>query len=80
MVVNEINKSIGAIGTTIDLNISDFTHQGDDAAVKKLVEDMGSSIDTVIFYNTNPIYTAPKVFAFEAAMKNFHSQFHLQEC
>ncbi len=69
LVVNEINKSIGAIGTTIDLNISDFTHQGDDAAVKKLVEDMGSSIDTVIFYNTNPIYTAPKVFAFEAAMK-----------
>ncbi|CAN5395005.1 TAT-variant-translocated molybdopterin oxidoreductase [soil metagenome] len=69
LIVNEINKSIGAFGTTIDLEKPDYTHQGDDAAVKKLVEDMGSSIDTVIFYNTNPVYTAPKALNFEAAMK-----------
>ncbi|CAN5814115.1 TAT-variant-translocated molybdopterin oxidoreductase [soil metagenome] len=69
LVVNEINKSIGAPGTTIDLETPDYTHQGDDAAVKKLVEDMGSSVDTVIFYNTNPVYSAPKALNFEAAMK-----------
>jgi molybdopterin-containing oxidoreductase family iron-sulfur binding subunit len=70
LVVNEINKSIGAIGNTIDWQNPDYTHQGDDAAVEKLVADMGSSIDTVIFYNTNPVYSAPKKWNFEAAMKN----------
>ena len=69
LVVNEINKSIGAPGTTIDWENPDYTHQGDDAAVKKLVDDMGSSVDTVIFYNTNPVYSAPKALNFEAAMK-----------
>ncbi len=69
LVVNEINKKIGAVGTIIDWENADYTHQGDDAAVKKLVDDMGSSIDTVIFYNTNPIYTAPKALGFDAAMK-----------
>ncbi len=69
LVVNEINKNIGALGTTVDWENPDFTHQGDDAAVKKLMEDMGTSIDTVIFYNTNPVYTAPKIGNFEAAMK-----------
>jgi molybdopterin-containing oxidoreductase family iron-sulfur binding subunit len=69
MVVNEINKNIGALGTTVDWENPDYTHQGDDAAVKKLVDDMGSTIDTVIFYNTNPVYSAPKALNFEAAMK-----------
>lgn len=69
LVVNEINKAIGAYGSTINTEITDNTHQGDDAAVKKLVDDMGSAIDTVIFYNTNPVYTAPKALGFEAAMK-----------
>ncbi|MDQ3109249.1 MAG: TAT-variant-translocated molybdopterin oxidoreductase [Bacteroidota bacterium] len=69
VVVNEINKSIGAIGNTIDWQTPDYTHQGDDAAVKKLVEDMGSSVDTVIFYNTNPVYSAPAALKFTDAMK-----------
>ncbi|HEU4717416.1 MAG TPA: TAT-variant-translocated molybdopterin oxidoreductase, partial [Bacteroidia bacterium] len=69
LVVNEINKQIGAYGSTIDTTITDNTHQGDDAAVKKLVDDMGGAIDTVIFYNTNPVYTAPKAAGFADAMK-----------
>jgi MoCo/4Fe-4S cofactor protein with predicted Tat translocation signal len=77
LVVNEINKSIGALGNTIDWQNPDYTHQGDDAAVKKLVEDMGSSIDTVIFYNTNPVYTAPKALGFEAAMKKLSCRISL---
>lgn len=70
LVVNEINKQIGAYGNTINTNVEDFTHQGDDAALKKLVENMGSSIDTVIFYGANPVYSAPKTLGFEAALKN----------
>jgi Fe-S-cluster-containing dehydrogenase component/anaerobic selenocysteine-containing dehydrogenase len=70
LVVNEINKQIGAYGTTINTSVEDFTHQGDDAAMKKLVESMGSSVDAVIFYNSNPAYTAPKALGFEAALKN----------
>jgi MoCo/4Fe-4S cofactor protein with predicted Tat translocation signal len=74
LVVNEINTKIGAYGATIDTAVTDYTHQGDDAAVKKLVADMGSSIDTVIFWNTNPIYTAPKALGFEAAMKKLSNR------
>ncbi|HET6990969.1 MAG TPA: TAT-variant-translocated molybdopterin oxidoreductase [Bacteroidia bacterium] len=77
LVVNEINKNIGALGTTVDWENPDYTHQGDDAAVKKLVDDMGSSIDTVIFYNTNPVYTAPKALGFEAAMKKLSCRISL---
>jgi molybdopterin-containing oxidoreductase family iron-sulfur binding subunit len=69
LVVNEINKAIGAYGTTINTQLTDNTHQSDDAAFKKLVDDMGTSVDTVIFYNSNPVYTAPKALGFEAAMK-----------
>ncbi|HTF04274.1 MAG TPA: TAT-variant-translocated molybdopterin oxidoreductase, partial [Bacteroidia bacterium] len=69
LVVNEINEHIGAFGSTINTNVEDFTHQGDDAALVKLVESMGSTIDTVIFYNSNPVYTTPKSLGFEAALK-----------
>ena len=69
VVVNMINRQIGADGTTIDWNTPDYTHQGDDAALKKLVDDLGASVDTVIFYNSNPVYTAPKALGFEAALK-----------
>lgn len=71
LVVNEINQKIGAYGTTINNDVIDYTHQGDDAAFKKLVDDINAkTVDTVIFYNTNPVYTAPKALGFEAAMKN----------
>jgi MoCo/4Fe-4S cofactor protein with predicted Tat translocation signal len=68
LVVNAINKEIGAYNNTINTSVEDFTHQGDDAALKKLVENI-SSVDTVIFYNANPVYTAPKALGFEAALK-----------
>lgn len=67
LVVNMINKEIGAYSNTINTSVEDFTHQGDDAALKKLVENI-SSVDTVIFYNSNPVYTAPKALGFEAAL------------
>jgi len=70
LVVNEINKQIGAYGSTINTNVEDFTHQGDDAALKTLVGNLGSSVDTVIFYGANPVYSAPKELGFEAALKN----------
>lgn len=68
LVVNMINKQIGAYGTTINASVEDFTHQGDDAALASLVKNI-SSYDTIIFYGSNPVYTAPKSLGFEAALK-----------
>lgn len=69
LVVNQINQKIGAYGSTIHTDIPDYTHQGDDTAVAKLVEDINNgAVDTVIFYNSNPSLTAPKALGFEAAM------------
>jgi MoCo/4Fe-4S cofactor protein with predicted Tat translocation signal len=69
LVVNEINKKIGAYGTTIDTNTPDYTHQGDDNALKTLVEDLnGGKVDTVIFWNSNPVYTAPAALGFDKAL------------
>lgn len=67
LVVNMINKAIGSYGATINTSVEDFTHQGDDAALKKLVDNIGN-IDTIIFYGANPVYTAPKALGFEAAL------------
>lgn len=82
LVVNAINKQIGAYGATINTDIQDFTHQGDDAALKSLVENIGS-YDTVIFYGANPVYTAPKALNFEAALKGVSTKIsfasHLDE-
>ncbi|HTL81610.1 MAG TPA: TAT-variant-translocated molybdopterin oxidoreductase [Bacteroidia bacterium] len=69
VVVNEINRTLGSYGTTINTDIKDLTHQGDDSAFKKAVDDFGTAIDTVIFYNTNPVYSAPGALKFADAMK-----------
>ncbi|GAB4136088.1 MAG: TAT-variant-translocated molybdopterin oxidoreductase [Bacteroidia bacterium] len=69
LVVNQINQKIGAYGNTINTEVPDYTHQGDDAAFKKLVDDINAgSVDTVIFYNTNPVLTAPAGLGWDAAM------------
>lgn len=68
-VVNEINDKIGAYEAgVINTSVQDFTHQGDDAAFKKVVEQMGSTYDAVIFYNSNPVCTAPASLGVAAAL------------
>lgn len=69
LVVNEINRKYGAYGTTINTTTPDFTHQGDDQALKSLTDDLNAGkVDTVIFYNSNPVYTAPAALAFDKAL------------
>ncbi|MFN8711737.1 MAG: TAT-variant-translocated molybdopterin oxidoreductase [Bacteroidota bacterium] len=69
LVVNEINKKIGAYGTTIDTSVPDYTHQGDDNALKTLTDDLNAGkVDTVIFWNSNPVYTAPAALGFDKAV------------
>ncbi|HLG02322.1 MAG TPA: 4Fe-4S dicluster domain-containing protein, partial [Bacteroidia bacterium] len=77
LIVNEINQKIGAYGITIDKDEMDLTHLGDDAGLQKLVADSGTSIDTVIFYNTNPVYSAPKALGFAEAMKKLSCRISL---
>lgn len=58
MVVHAINQMLGNIGTTVDLVNHSNQHFSDDAAFTQLVADLNSgSVDGVIFYNVNPVYS-----------------------
>lgn len=59
-VVAGINQMLGNYGVTIDTDNYSNCHQGNDAQVKNLIEDMKSGkVDTLIVYNSNPAYTLP---------------------
>jgi len=64
-VVCEINKNLGAYNNgLIDISTPDLTHQGDDEAFANFVKNELSGMGAVIFYNSNPVYTAPKSWDF----------------
>lgn len=61
ILVNEINKSLGNIGTTIDLDATSYQKQGDDEKMNTFIEDVkAGKVAAVIFYNANPVYDHPK--------------------
>jgi molybdopterin-containing oxidoreductase family iron-sulfur binding subunit len=56
-VVREINRLVGAFGTTIDSNAILNYRQGDDAAMATLVEDMNrGAVGGLLIYGANPVY------------------------
>ncbi len=56
-VVAEINRLIGAQGSTINSGVSINTKQGDDAAMATLVEDMNrGAVGALLVYGANPAY------------------------
>ena len=58
LLVNAINSLLGNIGTTIDFDNYSNQHQADDAAFEAFVTEMNNgSVDAVIFYNSNPVYS-----------------------
>ncbi len=67
MVVNEINKMIGAVGSTLTLSKTEHSKQrsGRDAAIKSLVKDMNSgTVDAVVICDSaNPAYDLPGLAA-----------------
>jgi MoCo/4Fe-4S cofactor protein with predicted Tat translocation signal len=68
-VVNAINSYLGAYGTTINTDIIDNSHKGNDASVMKLVDDMNAgTVGVLIIHQCNPVYTLPNGEAFKAAL------------
>jgi molybdopterin-containing oxidoreductase family iron-sulfur binding subunit len=58
LLVAAINSLLGNIGTTVDLDNNSNQHYSDDAAFETLVSDLNSgSVDAVIFWNVNPVYS-----------------------
>jgi MoCo/4Fe-4S cofactor protein with predicted Tat translocation signal len=56
-VVTEINRQIGAFGTTINTGVTLNTRQGNDAAMVTLVNDMNKgAIGALLIYGANPAY------------------------
>jgi MoCo/4Fe-4S cofactor protein with predicted Tat translocation signal len=57
IVVREINRLAGAIGTTIDTGTTLNFRQGDDNAMVTLVEDMNAGrVGALFIYGANPVY------------------------
>ena len=57
LVVNAINSMLGAYGTTINWGATINTHQGDDAAMVQLVQDMNDGkVGAVLVHGVNPAY------------------------
>ncbi len=78
MVVNAINETLGNYGKTIDTNTQDYTRQGIDEHFVKLVADMqAGNVGSIIFYNCNPVYTAPAKLKFSEALAKVASKVSL---
>ncbi len=60
LLVNELNRLIGAYSSTINLNNPIHLYKSDDDKMMKLVKDItsGKGVDAVIFYGVNPVYSA----------------------
>ncbi len=70
ILANKINSLLSNYGKTIDFSNPILLNQGNDKKVKQFVNDIisGSGPDTVIFYNTNPVYTLPNGDQFGKAL------------
>lgn len=60
IITAEINKLLGAEGTTIDFSVPLYTKQGDEAKTAQLFKDIASgTVQGLILYNANPVYNHP---------------------
>lgn len=70
LLVNAINSLLGNIGTTIDLDNISNQKFSEDAAFENFVNELSSgSVDAVIFYNSNPVYSYYNSKKLEEAIK-----------
>ncbi|MCS6981514.1 MAG: TAT-variant-translocated molybdopterin oxidoreductase [Flavobacteriales bacterium] len=60
ILVNEINKFLGAYGNTIDINTPVYLRQGDEQQTSALLSDIkAGKVGGLILYNANPVYNHP---------------------
>ncbi len=70
LLVNAINSLLGNIGTTIDLDNVSNQKYSEDAAFETFVNELASgTVDAVIFYNSNPVYSYYNSKKLEDAIK-----------
>lgn len=72
ILVNKLNKLIGAYSKTINLNNPIQLFASEDDKMNALVADVakGKGPDAIFFYNTNPAYSAKSGKAFAEGLKN----------
>ena len=69
IITAEINKLLGAEGSTIDFSTPLYTKQGDEAKVEQLFKDIASgTVEGLILYNANPVYNHPNAEKIKAAI------------
>ncbi|MFN7013839.1 MAG: molybdopterin-dependent oxidoreductase, partial [Bacteroidia bacterium] len=67
--VNAINATLTNYGTTIDLNNTLLTKQGNDKEVTELVKEMNAgSVKALFIYGVNPVYSLPNGSEFETGL------------
>ncbi len=58
LLVHAINSMLGNIGTTVDFTNYSNQHYSDDAAFETFAKEVeAGSVDAVVFYNVNPVYS-----------------------
>ena len=68
-IVNAINETIGANGTTISWEAPLLTRQGIDSEFAQLVSDMNAGkVSTLLIYDVNPVYDHPDSKNFKAGL------------
>ncbi|MBI3119049.1 MAG: 4Fe-4S dicluster domain-containing protein [Candidatus Hydrogenedentes bacterium] len=66
---NTLNQLLESYGNTIELEAPSYQHQGDDAAVFALLEEMQQGhVASLIIAGVNPVYDLPEGPAFAAAL------------
>lgn len=69
LLVNSINKMLGAYKNCIDIEKPLMVKQGDDEKVMQLAEEMNAGdIDALLIYNCNPEYTLPQSARFKEGL------------
>ncbi len=69
LLVNKINKKIGAFGSTIDTDVPAYYKQGNDDDMLSFIEELSTGkVDAVVFYNSNPVYNHPAGAELEKAL------------
>ncbi len=69
-IVSAINRTLGAVGTTVELHENPSLYQGDDKAFAQLVSDMkAGKVAALIVDGVNPSYHAADAAAFNAGLE-----------
>lgn len=73
--VARINELLGNVGSTVTLNNYSLQKQGDDKAMKGLIDDMAAgNVDLLIVLNGNPVFESAMGEAFAAAMAKVNTR------